>query len=213
MTPTLKQLAIALNTDVESARAKLIDASQQNNDFKLSQEIATWKADTVLPQWVIELAEAQGLDITRKRTPKKGMSGNAKLANPEQVVSAFMQQLPVMIGKVLQQEQDAFINEAKFSGNLTGLAGGLAYQQSLINSFAETNNLFRNQRMKGIEGMKGTVAKQYAEIFAEFCDTTRALESTNEQVLEASKEFDNALDIIKKAMEVSETELETDEGK
>lgn len=201
---TLKQLAIALNSDIQTTKGILIDYAQQQDKFDFAKEISTsWNSDTELPDWLVEFAESKGLSLERKRTPKKSVNGNGQLANPETVVKAFLTQLPQLITQSLITEQDSFINESRFSGAVTGTAGALAFQKALLESFTQTNQAFRVNRGKGIEAMQKVVGSQFSELYSTFCDTNRQIEEQSVSIQEATDSYMSKLASLQNAIAVT----------
>jgi hypothetical protein len=197
-TTTIKQLAIALNTDVDGVKALFITSLQEANEYDKADEVSKWVAATPIPDWCDDAAKKAGVDMSRKRHKKVG--GKIELANPENIVSAFLEQLPQLINANLISQQQSFTAEAKFSGTLTGIQGALAFQQSLLEGFTATNDAFRQTRAKGIENMQNNVSEQFAGLYDSLCDTWRNNQANVEQTETENDRYSEVIKRLQAAM-------------
>lgn len=169
MTTTLNQLAIALGMDVSSTKTLLTEYAQKANNTDLAKSIPSWKANTELPDEIIEYAKNCGLDVTRKSKPKV----NGQLANSPDIIAAFKKQLPQMLAGILQNEQQLFVQQAKLSGQMTGIAASLQFQQELITAFAAGNDAFRGAREQGLIANEEYLNRTFTELYGQVCDQDR----------------------------------------
>jgi hypothetical protein len=189
---TLKQLAIALNMDFKSMKAKFLADAQSSDNFEFADEISKWEPSSDIPQPLVELAQQAGLNVSRKRKPSAGVGGG--LANPSEVVASYLGMLPNLLANAYKNEQDAFISESKFAGKMTGAAGALAFQNSLVTTFAELNDSFRQARLNGMEKMQTGVTGEFNDLFSGLCDADRLLEASKASVELQTQQFSDILD-------------------